>query len=57
MDNSEYHSFRDKVSNELNDEVRFASIEERKDTGVLSSETIRLLCHGNDGKNLLSLSY
>ena len=34
MDNSEYHSFGDKVSNELNayDEVRFASIEERKDT-------------------------
>ena len=59
MDNSEYHSFGDKVSNELNayDEVRFASIEERKDTGVLSSETIRSLCHGNNGKYLLILSY
>lgn len=53
MDNSEYHSFGDQVSNELNayDEVRFASIEERKDTGVLSSETIRSLCHGNTGKD------
>ena len=59
MDNSEYHSFEYKVSNELNayDEVRFASIEERKDTGVLSSETIRLLCHGNNRKDLLILSY
>ena len=59
MDNSEYHSFGDKVSNELNayDEVRFVSIEERKDTGVLSSETIRSLCHGNTGKDLLILSY
>ena len=59
MDNSEYHSFGDKVSNELKayDEVRFASIEERKDTGVLSSETIRSLCHGNNGKDLLILSY
>ena len=57
MDNSEYHSFSDKVSNELNDEVRFASIEERKDTGVLSSETIRSLCHGNNGKDLLIQNY
>ena len=58
MDNSDYHSFRDKVSNELNelDEVRFAPIEERKDTGVLSSETIRSLCHGNNDKDLLILS-
>ena len=36
MDNSDYYSFRDKVSKELKDKVRFAPIEERKDTGDLS---------------------
>ena len=48
MDNSDYHSFGDKVSKELRNKVRFAPIEERKDTGELSSEAICSLSHGKN---------
>ena len=57
MDNSDYYSFRDKVSKELKDKVRFAPIEERKDTGELSCETLCSLSHGNNDKDFLILSY
>ncbi|XP_015780877.1 PREDICTED: rhamnosyl O-methyltransferase-like isoform X1 [Acropora digitifera] len=46
MDNSDYHSFRDKASKVLKNKVRFAPIEERKDTGELSCEAICSLSHG-----------
>ena len=48
MDNSDYHSFGDKVSKELENKVRFAPIEERKDTGELSCEAICSLSHGKN---------
>ena len=56
MDNSDYHSFGDKVSKELENKVRFAPIEERKDTGELSCEAICSLSHGKN-YNLLKLSH
>ena len=56
MDNSDYHSFGDKVSKELRNKVRFAPIEERKDTGELSSEAICSLSHGKN-YSLLRLSH
>ena len=48
MDNSRYHSLRDKVMEELRNQVRYVPIEERKDTGVLSVELISSISHGND---------
>ncbi|XP_068751305.1 rhamnosyl O-methyltransferase-like [Montipora capricornis] len=46
MDNSRYHSLRDKVTEELSNQVRYIPIEERKDTGVLSVELISSISHG-----------
>ncbi|XP_044183431.1 rhamnosyl O-methyltransferase-like [Acropora millepora] len=46
MDNSDYHSFRDKASKVLKNKVRFAPIEERKDTGELSCEAICSISQG-----------
>ncbi|XP_068751307.1 rhamnosyl O-methyltransferase-like [Montipora capricornis] len=46
MENSEYHSLRDKITKELRNQVRCVPIEERKDTGVLSAELMSSICHG-----------
>ena len=48
MDNSDYHSFRDKASKVLKNKVRFAPIEERKDTGELSCEALCSISHGKN---------
>ena len=56
MENSEYHSLRDKITKELRNQVRCVPIEERKDTGVLSAELMSSICHGNDSRDTVHLA-
>ncbi|XP_068751278.1 rhamnosyl O-methyltransferase-like [Montipora capricornis] len=46
MDDSEYHSLKDKVTKELSSQIRYVPLEERKDTGVLPVELLSSISHG-----------
>ena len=44
---TEYHKLEAEVTKELSEMKRFASMEERQDSGVLPLDIISTLCHGN----------
>lgn len=46
-DLTNYQSLEEAIARELNDKSRFVPIEERRDTGVLPTELMASICHGN----------